>query len=100
MDEIQVNPEQLSEAISKLAKLSVEKKIPRHAASSFINQSSGQMFRAVNSQYEKLCAIEDSLIELINNTKTAMRNAGVSFVTVDSNLGKMFSDLTIHAMEK
>lgn len=91
MAEIKVEFDKLQASIIGLSILEKGTGYSLYCTSDFINHSRGKMYKKTNEFYEKLMAVEDTMIEIIKGTKQALTNAGVEFKKSETEIINIFN---------
>lgn len=97
MTEIQVNLSELEKAIGSIKRLEKGTGYMVYPTSEFINHGRGEFFEQTNAMYRELMQIENTMIEIVINTKKALDNAGRNFQKKDNDLSKHMSGVGVSA---
>ncbi len=93
MAEIKVKYSSLAKQVRELTKLEGETGYSIYCTSSLINQSSGSMTDAANQVYQQLMEIEEIFRDIVSQTKTVLKDAGISFLKDELTAQDMYEQV-------
>lgn len=85
-DSIAIEYNSLKGAIEDFQKLESSLSKRSFSTISLINESRGATYEAVNACYENLQLMEENLSNLVEKTKDALEQCGISFVETENEL--------------